>query len=286
MILCAGEILVDRVQTPEGETDHIGGAPFNVAVYAARQGADVRFFGNVGSDREGAFLKEQATTFGLDLRLTETADCSTTVALVTVDKTGERFFRFLRDNAADYQLDAAQMDWRGVTTFHFGTLMLNTAKGRAFCESAMREAKRRNIRISTDANFRDDLFPAAEERNRTMLPFLMAADVLKLSIEELRSLANESDTALAVAKLGYKGLLLITKGAEGSEAFLGGKRMASVPSSPMETIVDTTGAGDAFFGAALALIDRGISLDSESLKQVLATANRSGAAATQIEGAL
>ena len=277
MILCAGEILVDRVQTPEGETDHIGGAPFNVAVYAARQGADVRFFGNVGSDSEGAFLKEQATTFGLDLRLTETADCSTTVALVTVDKTGERFFRFLRDNAADYQLDAAQMDWRGVTTFHFGTLMLNTAKGRAFCESAMREAKRRNIRISTDANFRDDLFSAAEERNRTMLPFFLAADVLKLSIEELRSLANESDTALAVA---------ITKGAEGSEAFLGGKRMASVPSSPMEKIVDTTGAGDAFFGAALALIDRGISLDSESLKQVLATANRSGAAATQIEGAL
>ena len=58
-----------------------GGAPFNVAVYAARQGADVRFFGNVGSDSAGAFLKEQAQTFGLDLRLTQSVDCPTTVAL-------------------------------------------------------------------------------------------------------------------------------------------------------------------------------------------------------------
>lgn len=285
MILSAGEILVDRVQTPQGATDHIGGAPFNVAVYAARQGADVRFFGNVGSDAEGAFLKEQAKAFGLDLRLTQT-DCPTTVALVTVDNTGERYFRFLRDNTADYQLDADKIDWSGVTTFHFGTLMLNTAQGRAFCESAMREAKRRNIRISTDANFRDDLFSTAQERNRTMLPFLMEADVLKLSMEELQALAKESDTALAVSRLGYKGLLLITKGAEGSEAFLDSKRIACVPSSPVESIVDTTGAGDAFFGAALALIDRGASLDAESFAQVLAIANRSGAAATQTEGAL
>lgn len=278
--------MVDRVQTPEGETDHIGGAPFNVAVYAARQSADVRFFGNVGSDPAGAFLKEQAKTFGLDLRLTETADCPTTIALVTVDKTGERYFRFLRDNAADYQLDADKIDWSGVTTFHFGTLMLNTEEGRAFCESAIREAKRRNIRVSTDANFRDDLFASTEERNRTMLPFLMEADVLKLSVEELQALAKESDTARAVLKLGYNGLLLITKGAEGSEAFLEGKRLACAPSSPVKSIVDTTGAGDAFFGAALAQIDRGASLDSESFGQVLAIANRSGAAATQIEGAL
>ena len=278
--------MVDRVSTPDGNTDHIGGAPFNVAVYAARQGADVRFFGNVGNDDAGAFLIEQANTFGLDLRLTQSGNSPTTIALVTVDNKGERYFKFLRENAADYQLDAAEIDWEGVTTFHFGTLMLNTEKGRAFCESAIKEAKRRNIRVSTDANFRDDLFSTKEERNRTMLAFLFEADVLKLSIEELQELSGESDIALAVSKLGYKGLLLITKGAEGSEAFSGGKRIARAPSSPVKKIVDTTGAGDAFFGAALAQIDRDIPLDSESLKQVLTTANRSGAAATGTEGAL
>ena len=278
--------MVDRIQTPEAINDHIGGAPFNVAVYAARQGANVRFFGNVGNDSDGAFLKEQAKTFSLDLRLTESAACKTTVALVTVDKTGERYFKFIRDNAADYQLNAAEIDWEGITTFHFGTLMLNTEKGRTFCKEAIMQAKRRNIRISTDANFRDDLFETAKKRNRTMLPFLFEADVLKLSAEELQALADESDTARAVSKLGYKGLLLITKGAEGSEAFLGEKRIARVPSSPVTKIVDTTGAGDAFFGTALALIDRGISLDAENLKQILAAANASGAAATQTEGAL
>ena len=278
--------MVDRVQTPRGETDHVGGAPINVAVYAARQGADVRFFGNVGADSAGAFLKEEAKSFGPELCLTESPDCPTTIALVTVDQAGERYFKFLRDNAADYQLDASKINWSGVTTFHFGTLMLNTAEGRAFCESAILEAKRRNIRVSTDANFRDDLFATAKERDCTMLPFLMKADVLKLSIEELQALAEEADTARAVMGLGYKGLLLITKGAEGSEAFLDGKRLACVPSSPVAKIVDTTGAGDAFFGAALALLDRGAPLTSESLEEVLAAANRSGAAATQTEGAL
>lgn len=286
MILCAGEILVDRVQTPEAETDHIGGAPFNVAVYAARQGADVRFFGNVGDDPSGAFLKEQAETFGLDLCLTQTANCPTTVALVTVDKKGERFFKFLRNNAADYQLNAADINWNGVTTFHFGTLMLNTETGRTFCRDAIREAKRRKIRVSTDANFRDDLFATAKERDETMLPFLFDADVLKLSVEELQALAKENNSVKAVETLGYKGLLLVTKGAEGSEAFFDGKRIACAPSSPVEHIIDTTGAGDAFFGAALALIDRGIAFDADSIKHLLSTANRSGAAATQREGAL
>ena len=286
MILCAGEILVDRVRAPEGETDHIGGAPFNVAVYAARHGADARFFGNVGDDSAGTFLKEQAKTFGLDLQLTESADSPTTVALVTVDETGERSFRFLRDNTADYQLDASEIDWEGVTTFHFGTLMLNTEKGRLFCKESIAQAKRRNIRVSTDANFRDDLFASTQERDSTMLPFLFEADVLKLSVEELQALAKDSDIARAVSKLGYKGLLFITKGAEGSEVFLGGKRITCAPASPIEKIVDTTGAGDAFFGAVLALIDRGTSLDVESLKQVLTTANSAGAAATQTEGAL
>ena len=286
MILCAGEILVDRVRAPEGETDHIGGAPFNVAVYAARHGADVRFFGNVGGDSAGTFLKEQAKTFELDLQLTESADSPTTVALVTVDKSGERSFRFLRDNTADYQLDASEIDWEGVTTFHFGTLMLNTEKGRTFCKEAIAQAKRRNIRVSTDANFRDDLFATTQERDSTMLPFLFEADVLKLSVEELQALAKDSDIARAVSKLGYKGLLFITKGAEGSEVFLRRKRITCAPASPIEKIVDTTGAGDAFFGAVLALIDRGVSLDAESLKQVLTTANSAGAAATQTEGAL
>ena len=51
-------------------------------------------------------------------------------------------------------------------------------------------------------------------------------------------------------------------------------------------VIDTTGAGDAFFGAALAHIDRGMTYDPESVKQMLTAANRAGAAATETEGAL
>ena len=53
MIICAGEILIDRFIDGEKHIDKPGGAPFNVACGMAKVGCKVGFFGSVGDDEEG-----------------------------------------------------------------------------------------------------------------------------------------------------------------------------------------------------------------------------------------
>ena len=56
MIICAGEILIDRFIDGEKHIDKPGGAPFNVACGMAKVGRKVGFFGSVGDDEEGESL--------------------------------------------------------------------------------------------------------------------------------------------------------------------------------------------------------------------------------------
>lgn len=72
VITSIGEILIDLTQTgttPEGIPEYAaypGGAPANLAVAAARLGADVSFVGKVGQDRFGELLRSSLEVNGVD----------------------------------------------------------------------------------------------------------------------------------------------------------------------------------------------------------------------------
>jgi len=290
MITAVGEILVDRLVKGAQSVCHVGGAPFNVAVGAARCGADVTFYGKVGRDEMGDFLLANIPTYGVDARVAVDTDRPTTVAEVTLDASGERYFRFLRANTADYHLSDTDFEVLPHTTIvHLGTLMLNKPEGRAFADYVVRTSREHGAYLSVDANFRDDLFATTELRNEVMRPYLLAADILKMSEDELLSLTAASDLDAAVAAFPYRGLLFITAGSCPSRAYHQGHMVAVTPPR-LTQIVDTTGAGDAFYGAVLANLDalylKGLQPTMDALEEILEVANRMGALATQKEGAI
>ena len=101
-IISVGEVLIDLTQT--GTTDqgipafaaNPGGAPANVAVAAARLGAETAFFGKVGRDSFGAYLRRVLEENGVDCSGLRTGSQPTTLAVVSVDSRGERDFQFIR----------------------------------------------------------------------------------------------------------------------------------------------------------------------------------------------
>ena len=62
------------------------------------------------------------------------------------------------------------------------------------------------------------------------------------------------DNALDWVLTKYDGILLVSKGPEGAQAFVNGESV-TVPTQYCE-VVDTTGAGDAFLGGFLAAVSR------------------------------
>ncbi len=290
MILSIGEILADLI----GEEAQIvrmycGGAPFNVAVNAKQAGAQVCFAGKAGRDVVGDFLENACGKFGLDeCRILRDPVRNTTLAFVTLDR-GERKFSFFRRDTADFHLNRKELRgvWERADLVHIGSLMLSERSGQVFAKSLVRRAKREGKTVSFDMNLREDLFADADAARRAYRYFVEEADILKLSEDEVCFYTQTKDVQTGIAALGDReGVLFVTLGASGSY-FRCGKLEGTVPSEPLVP-VDTTGAGDAFFGEILARMDgqHWRSWDRARFTEALAAANARGGAVTQFRGAV
>ena len=85
-------------------------------------------------------------------------------------------------------------------------------------------------------------------------------DILFANEVEIQALAETDDFEAAVAKIAPQvPLLVVTRGSHGAIALQGGER-TEVPAEPIDTVVDTTGAGDLFAAGFLSGLADGRSI--------------------------
>ena len=293
-----GEVLIDLTQM--GDTDsgiplfaaNPGGAPANVAVAAARLGAQTAFLGKVGQDGLGRDLTRVLAENGVDCSGLRSDPLATTMAVVSVDRTGERNFSFLRGADAQFTLeDVAQEVLSHSRFLHFGSVSLTMSPAREAVLYAVGEARRCGALISYDPNYRQALWPSRAKAEAQMRRPLPLVDVLKLSQEELPMLSGTDDLDAGTARLEEQGisLVLVTLGKSGVFYRLYG-RTGQVPGVPVQ-VADTNGAGDTFLGAVLSrLCRRGgrplENLTPAGLEPLLAFANRAAALTCSRSGAI
>ncbi len=292
MILSVGEILADMIgQKEDGVTTFkafCGGAPFNLAVNAKQSGAKVGFVGRVGNDVIGRFVLGEAQKAHLDrLDIQIDAECNTTIAFVTLTD-GERDFAFNRHDTADFNIDFDDIDfesYENLEIVHLGSLMLSEQKGREFAEKIANKASELGAELSFDMNFRKDIYKNFEDAKRAYAPFVERADIIKFSDDELADYTGISDMDEAAKSVLKKDkLLLVTLGKSGS-AYYYNDLKGIVPSISGVKCVDTTGAGDAFFGAFLANIE-GKEMTEENIVYAMQQGNIKGAKTTEFYGAI
>lgn len=298
-IVALGECLVDilceeknGVLRMEGNP---GGAPANLLAMAARLGRSAALLAKVGEDRFGQYLLRCLQSAGIDVRgvLSDRAS-PTTLAIVQLDDFGERSFSFYRDRTADVMLAAGEIDTavlRHAKIFHFGSLSLTEEPVRSATWSAVTAAKSGGAIISFDPNWRPPLWRSRAEAAAQMQEALSYADCVKVSVEELALITGKEAPAAGAEELfslSPAALLAITDGANG--AYLSNRRFSvSLPAFRVPT-ADTTGAGDAFYGALLsALLETGKApeaLTAEELTAMLRFANAAGALSTTKKGGI
>ena len=289
MVISIGEILVDVFVDGENKTAFPGGAPFNLAANIAHFGGDVSFFGAVGDDEYGRFLKGFALDKVPGSLIQVRQDRHTSEAIVSLEN-GERSFRFHRDNGADYALSIdslSHLDLANAHIIHIGSLMLSYEEGRSFFYETISYIKAHsNALISFDVNYRDDIFPSPEIARNAFLKAIAHADVIKFTEEELRLLSGKDDLDEAIQILLKPGqVAFVTLGKDGSLFYDGGKKIHA-DTEPLVPF-DTTGAGDAFYSYVLYALDNGLDLDDEeAIRLALQKANYVGGQATQKKGAI
>lgn len=300
-IVALGESLIDF--TPSGVNElgislfgcNPGGAPANVLAMAGKLGSKTAFIGKVGDDGFGRFLKSTMDDAGIDTSgLLFSGRYPTTLAFVQLTESGDRSFSFYRECNADVMLETAELPralLEGCKTFHFGSVSLSAQPARDATFAAAKLAKAAGAIISYDPNYRPLLWADKQEALIQMKAGLLLADLVKVSEEELELLTGTADLKAGADILASQGatLVIVTLGPKG--AFYRTKLASGLlPTFDVKT-VDTTGAGDSFWGALLhRLCGKTVGeiggLSDETLVEFLTFANAAGSLTTTKKGAI
>lgn len=267
-VLCFGEALIDRLGPLGGDPavdravdDRLGGAPANVACGLARLGTPVTFASRLGQDAIGETFSSLFAERGVDTTLLQRdPQRPTRIVLVRRAVDGERQFQgFAGDKGAgfaDQALEQAalpQARWLLI-----GTLPLAAPTSGLALLSAVHQARSQGTAIALDVNWRPTFWdPGADPAGgpdpkalAAIQPLLQQAALIKLAREEALWFFHTDDPGEIQQALPQQPDVVVTDGAAPVCWQLGADSGQQAAFQP-PTVVDTTGAGDAFTAGLL-----------------------------------
>lgn len=258
-LLAVGEAmtLLDPVQ--EGPLENVrsfvprvAGAEANVLVTASRMGARTVFVSAVGADPFGRFVRRTLDEQGVDTsRMVTIADRPTGVFFKERLPDGHRRVYYYRDDSA-----AANLNWSHFRAADLPTPTVFVASGLSLglgrpqgmsdvVEQMLVTMAERGSTIVFDANIRSQLW--SDDTARADFARLRGyVDVLLAGEDELAVLMPPGGAA-AAAELVSSGMraVFIKAGGEGATLHQAAGS-TPLPPFPLQRVVDTVGAGDAF----------------------------------------
>jgi len=179
------------------------------------------------------------------------APTSSATAVVDEDGIASYHFALFWDIPRDVDLGAAR-------ALHTGSIAAFLAPGGDAVLDVVERAAGRCL-VSYDPNARPQLMGDPQAARARVERIVAAADVVKVSDEDVAWLAPGEDPVAVVRAWQASGpaVVVLTRGGDGATGVVGG-RAVDVPAPPV-TVVDTVGAGDAFMSGLLdAIADAGL----------------------------
>ncbi|HBF78812.1 MAG TPA: sugar kinase [Streptomyces sp.] len=277
---------IGLLDTSRTFTVSVGGAESNVAVAAARLGADVTWAGRLGRDAVGDLVERRLKTEGVRRHITR--DDGFTGLMVCTRRTnaGVRV-DYHRATSAGSRLtpdDIGEGLIRQAAVLHVtGITPALSPTARTTTTWALRTARTAGVTVSVDVNYRSKLWPA-HEAAPVLRELVSQADIVFAGPEEAALVLGTQDarprtpleTARALTGLGPR-TAIVKDGPRGCSALIDGHPYVR-PAVPVRT-ADPVGAGDAFVAGYLADL-----LAGRDAGERLTTATRTGAYAVTVPG--
>jgi ribokinase len=268
-IICVGDVMLDvgvalpgplalGSDTPAVITVGHGGSAANTAAWAASTGARVQFFGRVGADLPGREVETELLAQNVEACLARDPSAPTGTCIVMVGPDGER--TMIPSAGANEHIDdtdLANAMFSAADLLHVSGYMLLRQRTRAAALEMMDRAVAAGAALSIDASSAQPLRQIGPEQFLSWLP---AGCLLIANLDEAAVLSGMDDPERAAATLCADAPtgVVVKCGSDGA-VIAGADGCVRVAARPV-TVVDTTGAGDAFAGGLLAGLAAGWAL--------------------------
>ena len=276
-VFTIGELLVDMISNDYDDnfdcnqyTKHFGGSQANIAMNIKRLGGNAAISSSVGNDGLGDFLINHLKNNNIDTSYINKVNNSTSMVLVSKSKSTPVpiFYR-----GADYNIDYDDnIDYalKNCKIVHFSCWPISQESSRQTIEKVIDKARKNNILIGFDPNYHEMIWEKNHDGLEYIKNLVSKVDIIKPSEVDAERIFGPDTPENQVKKfidLGAK-LVIMTLGKDGAIVTNG---VETLKFKTLATeIVDTTGAGDAFWSGFYTGLTKSYSL-KDSLNLGFAT---------------
>ena len=271
-VLTVGELLIDMISDDYDDGNFgcstynkfFGGSPSNIAMNVKKLGINSLVASAVGEDGLGKFLINHLKNTNIDTSYIQQVDYATSMVLVTKSRTSPVpiFYR-----EADYQLSYTlklEQALKDSKIIHFSCWPISRMPVRDTVEKVIKEARKNNMLVCFDPNYHPMIWQKGEDGIEYVKSIISKVDIIKPSEDDAERLFGKDSYENQIEKflkLGAK-LVIMTLGKDGSIVSNGEETIRF--NTFATDVIDTTGAGDAFWAGFYAAMVKGYTI-KESL---------------------
>ena len=254
-VFAIGELLVDMISDDYDADNscnkysrYFGGSPANITMNIKRLGGNPIISASVGNDRLGEFLINNLKKNNINTEFINKVNNSTSMVLVTKSKeTPLPIFYRSADYNLEYNEDIGSI-LKNSKIVHFSCWPISQKKSRKVIEKVIEEARKNNVLIGFDPNYHEMIWEEGHDGIEYIKNLIGKVDIIKPSEVDAERIFGPDTPENHVNKFiecGAK-LVIMTLGKYGAIVSDGTK---TIKFNTLATeVIDTTGAGDAFWG--------------------------------------
>jgi fructokinase len=262
-ILCVGEVLVDFIGHQQGVLinntrdyhRYIGGSPTNVAMNSARLGLNSVMVATVGNDGFGEYIFERLSNVGVNTNyIAQQENKATSVIFVSRSDGTPDFIPF---READYCINDNQISKETLLDtkiFHTTCFALSKNPAQSTILRKAEEAFNLGCQLSIDINYAKKLWNSQEEALQIIKTYCKFNPLVKISEDDMLRLFQKELPHQDIFEFFHNEgveIVCLTLGSKGVKLSKKGHEIIEMPAIKIEKVMDTTGAGDAFWSGFL-----------------------------------
>lgn len=262
-ILCVGEVLIDfighqndvLINNTRDYHRYLGGSPTNVAMNSARLGLKSKMVATVGNDGFGEYIFERLNQVGVNTdSVVKINNKPTSVIFVSRSQNTPDFIPY---READYNISENQISSEILSRtniYHTTCFALSKNPAQEIILKKAEEAQNLGCKLSIDINYADELWADKGQALKVIKAYCKFNPLIKISEDDMLRLFERSMPHDEIFEFFHNegvDTICLTLGSKGVKLSQKNKESIQLPAIKVENVMDTTGAGDAFWSGFL-----------------------------------
>ncbi|WP_369048012.1 carbohydrate kinase family protein [Tenacibaculum sp. UWU-22] len=262
-ILCVGEVLVDfighqtnvLINNTKDYHRYLGGSPANVAMNTSRLGLQSIMIATVGNDGFGDYIFKKFEEINISTKhLKKTNLKNTSVIFISKSKGTPDFIPY---RGADSEILEHQIPKElllKTKIFHTTCFALSKQPAQTTILKKANEAFNLGCQLSIDLNYAKKLWNSQQEALTVIKEYCKFNPLIKISEDDMYRLFEKKLPHKEIFDFFHNQgveIVCLTLGSHGVKLSKKGDDIITLPAIKVEKVIDTTGAGDAFWSGFL-----------------------------------